>query len=116
MDLREQILVNGHPVRIQPYTERRAKELDKINKEVDGWIKENKSLKFSQVPKKMKADIWMRKARIMWQPYPDRETIAADQWDEKEQFFTKKFFEDQDFEYPLLQKTEVFFMSQELYL
>jgi hypothetical protein len=114
--------VNGVIVRLQPYSELRHKQLSKVNKEIDAFVDKNQSLTFRDMDRKKKAEFWMKKAQILWEPEPEFDAsgelknMIASHWDKKTQFFTPKFFEDEAFEYPLLQKTQVFFLNQEVFL
>lgn len=131
MDIREQITINGVMVRLQPYTELRHKKLEQLDKEVDKYTNENPGMTFRDMPRDKKAEFWMKRAKILWEPQPelDRdgnikrslakpfdENLPADYWDKEEKFFTKAFFEDEAFEYPLLEKTQIFFLTQEFFL
>lgn len=118
MDMREIIKVNGIVVRLNMYTEKRASELDKVNSDVKEYLekitKKDPDVAFRAVPKKIKADFWMRKAQILWDPQEPEE--KNEHWDDERKFLSRKLFEDPEFEYSLLERTEVFFMNQEVYL
>ena len=122
IDIREAIKVNGVEVRLIPYTELRYKQLKRVDKDIDKFVEQNENIRFQDMDKSKKADFWYRKARILWEPKPeigsngDPVTLNADYWDKKEKFFTKKFFEDENFEYPLLRKSQNFFLNQEFFL
>ena len=122
MDFRETIKVNGVPVRLQPYSELRHKMLRKVDKEVNEFVYANKQKKFSEVPRSKKADFWFKRAQVLWEPDPELDEdglpkgLSEAQWDRKKQFFTKAFFEDEGFEYNLLQKSKFFFLNQEFFL
>lgn len=122
LDIREAITVNGVEVRLIPYTELRFEQLKKIDADIDKFVEANENLSFSEMDIKKKADFWYRKAKILWEPKPqiglngDPVTLNKDYWDSKENFFTMKFFMDKDFEYPLLKKTQNFFLNQEFFL
>ena len=115
IDIREAIKVNGVEVRLIPYTELRYKQLKRVDKDIDKFVEQNENIRFQDMDKSKKAEFWYRKARILWEPKPeigsngDPVTLNADYWDKKEKFFTKKFFEDENFEYPLLRKSQNFF-------
>lgn len=118
IDFREKMKVEPGPVivRLQPYTERRRKEIDKIQKEITEFIEQfGKQRTFTEMPRKDKAYFWQKKASILWEPIWN-EDIHQDYWDESSNTLTKKFFMDDDFEYPKLEKTESFFFSQQMYL
>lgn len=119
MQLQDTVNVNGYPVRLIPYTERRREELDRITKQINDFVDNNSGLAYDDVDKEKRAEWWMAKARILWEPLVDPETVIennASHWDRKANHFSKEFFMDDDFEYPMLQKTEVFFLNQRLYL
>lgn len=122
LDVREAIKVNGIEVRLIPYTELRYKQLKRVDDDIDKFIQANENLSFSEMDRAKKADFWYRKARILWEPKPvigdngDPVTLNKDFWDSKENFFTKKFFMDDNFEYPLLRKSQNFFLNQEFFL
>ncbi len=127
LDIREAIEVNGVEVRLIPYTEARYERLMKVNEQIDKYveefIKENgEDAKFDDMPREKKAEFWYKKARIMWEPKPrtgkDGQPIHLnhDHWDAKENFFTREFFADKNFEYTLLAKTQTFFLNQEFFL
>lgn len=121
MDVREQVKVNGITVRLQPYTELRHEELQKVHADIDKYIDKNPDITFRDMPRDKKAEFWMRKAKILWEPEPiiidgePRDMIKA-HWDAKNKFFTKEFFKDKAFEQSILQKTQVFFLNQEVFL
>jgi len=104
MDLREQIQVNGVRVRLKPYTELRYKQMQKIEDDIDAFVQQNNDKSFKDIPVKDKAQFWMRKARILWEPEPrfdqngEPVELTEAHWDKKEQFFTPSFFEDDAFE------------------
>lgn len=122
MDFRETITVNGCKVKLQPYTELKHSLLRKVDKDVDSFVKSNPELKFSDVPRSKKAEFWMDRARILWEPCPVfgddgiPKGLPETHWDRKEQFFTKAFFENEDFEQSTLEKTQIFFLNQEFFL
>jgi hypothetical protein len=122
MDFREQILVNEVPIRLQPYTELRHKQLANIEGDIDKIVEKNPDMRFKDLDRSVKADIWMKKAKILWEPQPELgedgkpSKLNAEFWDDKNNFFTKKFFTDPSFEYPLLKKSQFFFLSQEVFL
>jgi len=121
-DFRELIKVNGTPVRLQPYTELRHIQIAKVDVEINEFIDKNPDLIFSAMERSKKAYFWKKKAQILWEPQPEIgvdgevKNLIKDHWDSKEKFFTQSFFEDSNFEYPLLQKTQVFFLNQEVFL
>ena len=122
LELREKILVNGIPVYIQPYSELRAKMLDRVEDEITEFVKKNAKVRFSDMDIAVKADIWMKKAKILWEPSPQRDAegnilhLNDNHWDKEAQFFSMEFFKDNAFEYPLLKKTQDFFLSQGFFL
>lgn len=122
LDIRTPIKVNGIEIRLIPYTELRFKQLKKVDKDIDEFVKENESLSFQDMDRKKKAEFWYRKAKILWEPKPqigangDPVTLNADYWDKQEKFFTMEFFMDDNFEYPLLRSSQNFFLNQEFFL
>jgi len=99
--LDKQINVNGHTVKLKPYSEKRLKLLNDINKDIQKFIDENPTLTINDVPKEKKAMWWEAKASILWEPLVP---------------FGKGFFESDDFESGLLKDTEDFFITRRLYL
>lgn len=118
MQLQDTIQVNGHTMRLIPYTERRQRELDKIAKEIEDFLDldKNKGMLYDQLDRSQRAEWWMAKARILWEPLVDPEAVDKNLWDRKAGHFSKEFFMSEDFEYPMLRKSEVFFLNQRLYL
>lgn len=122
LELREKIIVNNTPVYIQPYTELRAQMLQRVEGEITEFVKKNAKVRFSDMDISVKADIWMKKAKILWDPAPKQDAegnvleLNDNHWDKKDQFFTSEFFKDPSFEYPLLRKTQDFFLSQGFFL
>ena len=120
MELRDTLKVNGVTVELLPYTEKRAAELNQVNADIDKYLeKSDADLKIEDVPKNKRADWWMRKAKILWQPLDlhqaKREGDIEGRHIEGE-FFSKDFFSWENFEYPKLRKSEIFFMTQKNYL
>lgn len=95
------INVNGYTVKLRPYSEKRLKLLNEINKDIQKFIDENPNLTINDVPVEKKAQWWEAKASILWEPIVP---------------FAKGFFEDDEFESGLLKDTEDFFISRRLYL
>lgn len=123
MDIREQIIVNGNiAVKLQPYTELRFERLQGVEKEIDVFAEKHPDISFQEMKREDKARFWMKKAKILWDPNPVTGEdglplhVPADQWDKKNNFFTIEFFLDKSFEYPLLKKSQDFFLTQEMYL
>ena len=116
MEIRDTISVNGFTVNLVPYTEKRMRELNEVLKEIDEFVKENSDMLYDDIPNEKKVNWWMRKARILWNPEYDPALQEKGWWDKKEGFFSKEFFDPEHFEYPQLQKSEVFFRNQRLYL
>lgn len=122
MDIREVIKVNDIRVRLQPYTELRFEQWQKVQEKIDKYIDKNKDLKFRDMPRSEKAKFWKEKAMIFWEPEPIMGDdgipvgLSEEQWDKKAQFFSEKFFEDKAFEFPKLEKTQIFFLNQEFFL
>lgn len=116
MDLREQIKVNGFPVRLQPYTEKRRKLLSDIDKDIEQYTAKVGAMKWDDMPKADKVSFWKRKAMILWEPQPLPDQKESDGWDAANNFFSDDFFSDDGFEYPLLQKAEIFFLNSRVYL
>jgi hypothetical protein len=100
IDFSKRLVVSGQLVTINPYTERRAKQLIKIQEEIDAYIKENPETMIGEIREK-KAEWHMKKAQVLWT-------------------FDKpvdiKFFLSEDFEASLLQESEAFFLSFVNYL
>ena len=122
LELREKIIVSGVPVYLEPYTALRESQLKKVDKEIDEFIDKNKDLSFDKMDITHKAEFWMKKARVLWEPAPRRGAsgevvdLNADFWDEVNGFFTIEFFKDSSFEYPLLKKSQDFFFMQAFFL
>jgi len=116
MEIKDTLSVNGYTVNLVPYTEKRMRELNDILKEIDDYVKKNPDMLYDDIPSEKKVDWWMRKARILWNPEFDIRLQEKGLWDRKEGFFSKEFFDPEEFEYPMLQKSEVFFRNQRLYL
>lgn len=123
MDIREQIIVNGSiPVKLHPYTELRHEKLQEVESDIDAFAKENADLAFRDMDREKKAEFWMRKAEILWEPVIDKDekgnplNIDPEHWDKDEKFFSKAFFEDKAFEYTLIRKSQDFFLMQEVFL
>lgn len=128
MDIRDQITVNNFSIRLQPYTELRHRELKKVDERVDKWFDtQDQNLRFSELDRSKKAEFWMARAEILWEPQPrynengevvdlNDDPILPEYWDEKKKFFTKKFFEDPAFEYSLLKRSQDFFLMNVVFL
>lgn len=99
--LEKTITVNGRVVKLQPYSEKRLKLLNAVNKEIQDFIDENPTMTINEVPLKQKATWWKNKASILWEPILP---------------FDEDFFESDDFESGLLKDTEDFFITRRLYL
>ena len=93
------IAVNGKTVRLKPYSEKRLKQLNEVNAEIDQYVKENPDVTIDQVPAKLRMGWRKRKIAILWDGELDDKTIESD-----------------DFESSLLKDTEDFFISRRLYL
>ncbi len=93
------ITVNGKTVRLKPYSEKRLKQLNEVNAEIDQYVKENPDVTIDEVPVKLRMGWRKRKAAILWEGEIDDKTIESD-----------------DFESSLLKDTEDFFISRRLYL
>lgn len=123
MDIREQIIVNGSiPVKLHPYTELRHEKIQEVEADIDKFTEENPQLTFQDMKRDKKAEFWMRKAKILWEPVIETDdkgnpiSIPDNHWDKNEKFFTKEFFMDKAFEYTLLRKSQDFFLMQEVFL
>ena len=95
-------IVSGYPVTLNAYTEKRRADLDKVNADVDAFVKSlDDTTMWEAIPIEKKAEFWKRKAAILWtfdkQP-------PADFWTSPE------------FEYPKLKESERLFMSAQIYL
>jgi len=99
--LEKTITVNGKVVKLQPYSEKRLKLLNAVNKEIQEFIDKNPLMTINEVPIKKKAEWWKQKATILWEPILP---------------FDDNFFESDDFESGLLKDTEDFFITRRLYL
>lgn len=115
IDLRELLVVNDFEVRLKPYTEKRRKELEEVDNDIRTFV-EKQDKGWDDIPVSVKAGFWKRKAMILWEPKPNEEQLRGEFWDAKTNFFTDGFFEDEGFEYPLLQKSEFFFPTMRIYL
>ena len=122
MDFRERTTVNEVPIRLNHYSELRHRELAKVEEQIDKIVEKNPDVRFTDLDKSIKADIWYKKAKILWEPEPEMGEdgvpvgLNKEFWDSKEQFFTIEFFKDPAFERSLLRKTQVFFLNQEMVL
>lgn len=94
-------IVNKVIVKLQPYTEKRRSLIEAVNADVRAYVDANPGLTFEQMPTSKKAEFWKRKADILWEP--ERPLDIA-------------FFQDDDFEYPILKDSEDFFFMMRLYL
>jgi hypothetical protein len=95
----KKIDVNGVEVELAPYTERRHAALKLVQKDVADYLADGKS--WEDIPRKQKSVFWMRKAAILW--------VNASA-------LQQPFFDSDEFEYGKLAASEVFFLSQEVYL
>jgi len=93
--------VNNTIIKLQPYTEKRRAQIEAVNADIRAYVEANPGLTFEEMPVSKKAEFWKRKADILWEP--DR---PLDQ----------SFFEDENFEFPILKDTEDFFFMMRLYL
>jgi len=117
MDLRETISVGGVTVFLQPYTEKRRKQMDDIQNQIIEWLKGHDGKDpWDKLPIKEKAKWWKLKAQVLWEPSPTEEQQKSDVWDSNAGFFSDEFFMSDEFEYPILQKSESFFFTQRIYL
>jgi hypothetical protein len=118
MDLREQITVSGVAVRLQPYTEKRRKALDKVTAEVNEFVAKDPTRSWDDFPVAEKAKFWKRKAEILWEPVvsESQKKELEELWCHKSNFLSDLFFQSDEFEYTMIQKTEFFFLNQRVYL
>lgn len=95
------ILVNGIRVRLRPYTEKRMKDLNAINTEIDTFIEKNPEVTMDNLDRKKRAGWWKAKADIMW------ETAEP---------LKESFFESEEFESSMLRDSEALFLTNAQYL
>jgi hypothetical protein len=93
--------VNNTVVKLLPYTEKRRALIEGINADIRSYVEDNPGLTFEQMPIAKKSEFWKRKADILW---------------EAEKPLDQSFFEDENFEFPILKDTEDFFFMMRLYL
>jgi hypothetical protein len=93
------IKVSGITVTPRAYSEKRRKELEAVNKEIQEWVDAHPDFTIGQVPIEMKAKWWEAKAGILW-----------------EGEYAEGFFASDEFESSILQETEDFFVLRRLYL
>lgn len=93
------ITVNGKTVKLKPYSEKRLKQLNEVNTEIDKYVQENPDVTIDQVPVKLRMGWRKRKVAILWEGELEDSLIESD-----------------DFEASLLKDTEDFFISRRLYL
>ena len=95
------ITVCGISVRLRPYTEKRMKQLQEVNNEIDTYIDKNPGITIEDIDRKQIAKWWKAKADVMWEPVePLRES----------------FFESDDFESSMLRDSEALFLTNKQYL
>jgi hypothetical protein len=93
--------VNNTIVKLVPYTEKRRALLEAVNANIRAYVEANPGLTFEDMPVTKKAEFWKQKADILW---------------EAEKPLDLDFFEDENFEFPILKDTEDFFFMMRLYL
>jgi hypothetical protein len=93
--------VNNTIVRLLPYTEKRRALIEAVNADIRAYVEENPGLTFEEMLVSKKAEFWKRKADILW---------------DAEKPLDLSFFEDENFEFPILKDTEDFFFMMRLYL
>lgn len=97
---KERVVVSGKLATINEYTEKRAKRLVEIQQEIEAFIKENPDKTIAEISSE-KAEWYYQKAQVLWT------------FDEP---VGKEFFQSEDFEASVLQKSEAFFLSYANYL
>jgi hypothetical protein len=95
------LTVSGVEVTLLTYTEKRKAELDAVNADVKKLMDEYEEKTWGEIPLKVKADFWERKARILWKT---------------EKPLPRSFFESSEFEYNKLRDTEQLFTLTQVYL
>lgn len=96
----KKIVVSGVVMKLRPYTEKRLKQLVEVNQEIKDYIENNPDKLISEISDR-KAEWYMRKASILWEP---ETPVAID------------FFQSDNFELSLLKESEDFFLSNATYL
>lgn len=96
----KKIVVSGVVMKLRPYTEKRLKQLVEVNQEIKDYIENNPDKLISEISDR-KAEWYMRKASILWEP---------------ETPITIDFFQSDEFELSLLKESEDFFLSNATYL
>jgi hypothetical protein len=97
--LEDKIRISGADFRIMPYTEKRRAALDAVNTEIAAYIAEDPTKSWDDVPRKVKAEWWRRKADVLLDPVAD--PFGGDK---------AAWFASDEFEHTLLGKVEDFFM------
>lgn len=95
------IVVNNLRVRLKPYTERRMKQLQEINSEIDEFVEKNPGVTIEEIDRDQVAKWWKAKADIMW---------------DVPEVLKEEFFASEDFESSMLRDSEALFLTNKQYL
>lgn len=95
------IIVNDLRVRLKPYTERRMRDLQDINAEIDSYVDKNPGVTIEQIDRSQISKWWKAKADVMWD-VPD--------------VLKEEFFASEDFESSMLRDSEALFLTNKQYL
>lgn len=97
----KKIKVNGINVTLNPFSEKRFKELRAINTEINEFINTENDFTFDTLPLEKKESWWRRKADILWS---------------SDVPFHEGFFSSEEFESSLLMESEADFYTKRVYL
>ena len=95
------LVVSGHPVTLNPYTEKRFEALEAVAKKIDDYVQEHPGITFQEIDRDKKAEWWAEKAEVLWTP---------------DRAYPEGFFKSKDFELSKLKESEDFFLKYVTYL
>lgn len=88
------IIVNGVPVTVNPYTEKRYKQLVAVESKQDEYLSKHPGMQYQEIPDEKRAEWYRAKADILWtpdRPWP-KDLFASDEFEKSKLKQTQDFF------------------------